>query len=129
MEHQHQEEQNLPFLPGRLLRFAVGPGGFSFVGGGGGGGAGIGGEGGADNTTPSVSADLEFVAALPPSTGRLRGAGGGADTLSKLLFQHAARHGTLPTLEGLLEAARRSCPPRADVDGGGGAGEEAMNLG
>ena len=114
------EEQQLSFRPGRLLRFAVGPAGFSF------GGSGASDADDADASAPSVSADLEFVAALPSSSNRLRGAGGGADTLSKLLFQHAARHGLLPTLEALLEAARRSrCPsPR-----GGDGDDEAMNLG
>lgn len=110
--------EQLPFKPGRLLRFAVGRGGFSFSRGGGGASND---DGGASSV---VSADLEFVSALPASSGRLRGAGGGADTLSKLLFQHAARQGTLPTLQGLLEAAGQSGRGR-DGDGG----EEAMNLG
>lgn len=121
-EQQQQNQEQLPFKDGRLLRFAVGPGGFSFGGG----------NGAADDASSVVSADLEFVAALPASSSRLRGAGGGADTLSKLLFQHAARHGALPTLQGLLEAARQSRGVDGGVGGsvsGGGSGEEAMNLG
>lgn len=121
---EQQQQQQLSYKPGRLLRFAVGPAGLSF------GANGDGGNGGASasSVSVSVSADLEFLSVLPPSSNRSRGAGGGADTLSKLLFQHAARHGLLPTLEGLLETARRQsrCPSSR---GGEGDGEEAMNLG
>ena len=116
-DHHHHDHQQLSFKPGRLLRFAVGPSGFSF------GSKSDTAEAAAAGSPAvvSVAADLEFVAALPFSSNRFRGAGGGADTLSKLLFQHAARQGTLPTLEGLLEASRSGRRGRE--------GEEEMALG
>lgn len=118
-----------PFKPGRLLRFAVGPGGFSFAGNEDGGGSSNNADGAAP---PSVSADLEFLAPLPASNNRFRGAGGGADTLSKLLFQAAARRGELPALGGLLEvsaAAAKKKNKERTLPGVEEEQEEEMNLG
>lgn len=128
---------NSPFEPGRILKFAVGPSGFAF----GGSGAAAGGEMESDGEHSSVvvvSADLEFLSAMKPS-GFGSGGGGKSDTLSKLLFQHAARQGALLPLEGLLEAsssAAAAASPSTSAaaasaanGGGGGGGEQEMALG
>eukprot|EP00887_Chlorella_sp_A99_P000428 scaffold17.g428.t1 len=96
--------------PGRLLRFAIGPGGFQFRDG------------------QPVGADLHFLGPANQRRGR-------ADSLSKIVFQHLARTAPI-TLDALLAAAAAApagggdataAPLRALGSGGGAAAmSEAM---